>query len=336
MNDNITSNRLVLVTGASGHLGSNLVRQLLDKGYEVRCLVRKDTRGIDGLQCEMVIGDVTDSASLSKAVKGCDIVFHCAAAIGVEGKDTPMMMKINVEGTRNMLRAAEDEGVRRFIHFSSLHALCMRPTSDPLHEDRPLELDPKAHPYNHTKALAEQSVLEACERGLSATILSPTGILGPWDTKPSRMGEVLDDFARGAMPALLRTGFDWVDVRDVCNSSIAAIDHGRAGERYLLPGKWASFATIARAIHAADGHRPPRMTIPLWLAYVAVPFAAIASAITGNRARFSRGSLYMLRIQCRDIPGTKAAQELGHTCRDLTTTIQDALVWQRAHRNPTE
>jgi dihydroflavonol-4-reductase len=327
---------LVLVTGASGHLGANLVRHLLDDGYRVRCLVRSETSAINGLPCEFAKGDVTDPASLANAVAGCSVVFHCAAAIGVEGRDAPIMMRINVEGTRNMLRAAEDEGVRRFIHFSSLHALSMHPTSEPLEEDRPLELDPRSHPYNHTKALAEQAVLEACGRGLSATILSPTGILGPHDTKPSRMGEVLDDFARGAMPALLRTGFDWVDVRDVCTSAIAAIERGRPGERYLLPGSWASFSSVAKAVQDAGGHRPPRLKIPLWLAYVAVPFAALTSRITGNRARFSIGSLYMLRVQCRDIPGTKAASELGHTRRNLTATIRDALQWQRDYTATTE
>ncbi len=336
MNDNPLNTGSILVTGAAGHLGANLVRQLLEKGHSVRCMVRSDTRGIDGLNVESIKGDVTDPSSLEKAVDGCDVVFHCAAAIGVEGSDVPMMHSVNVEGTRNMLRAAVNAGVRRFLHFSSLHALCMQPTHEPLEEDRPLELDPKAHSYNHTKALAEKAVLDACEKGLSASILSPTGMLGPWDYKPSRMGEVLNEFAKGAMPALLTTGFDWVDVRDVCDSSIAAIEQGRTGERYLLPGKWASFLAVAKAIESVTGQRPPRISVPLWTAYLAVPFAAIAARITRKRAQFSLGSLHMLRVQCRDIPGTRAIEELGHTTRDLADTIRDALVWQAENLLPTE
>lgn len=321
----------VLVSGGSGHVGANLVRQLLDDGYDVRCLVRKDVRALKDLKVEFIEGDLTDSVSLIPAMKDIDVVFHAAAFVGVERKDIPLMERINVGGTYAMCQAALDAEVDRFIHFSSVHAFKQRPTKQPLTESRPLQNNPRAAPYDRTKAAAQKVVLSASKAGLSATMLHPTGVIGPNDWKPSRMGQVLMDMWNGKMPVLLNTGFNWVDVRDVCASAISAVENGRDGQHYLLPGSWGSMRELASAVEGCGGARSGKFTVPFFTAYGALPFAAIKAKLSGNRPSFSRGSLHALAVQCRDIPGSLAASELNHKARPLEDTIADTMSWMKEH-----
>lgn len=320
-----------LVTGGSGHVGANLVRMLLADDHRVRCLVRSDIEALEGLEVELVKGDITEPETLTGAMQEIDVVFHCAAFVAVEDADVDLMERINIEGTRNMCRAALAANITRFVHISSVHAFQMRPTKEELTEDRPLQHDAKAAPYDRTKAAAQIEVLMAVEQGLNAVILHPTGVLGPWDFKPSRMGQVLNDMARGKIPVVLNTGFNWVDVADVCRCALNAVESGKIGEAYLIPGRWASMRMLHRAVHAAGGHRPPLLTIPFIAAYLALPFAAIGSRITGRRPKFSRGSLHALAVQCRNIPGSKAKDQLGHDPRPLEETIAKTIKWQMEH-----
>ena len=321
----------VLVSGGSGHVGGNLVRQLLDDGYEVRCLVRKDVRALEGLNVEFVKGDLTDTSTLIPAMKDIDVVFHAAAYVGVERSDIPLMERINVGGTNAMCQAAIDAEVDRFIHFSSVHAFKQRPTNEPLTESRPLQHSPRAAPYDRTKAAAQKVVLSACEAGLSATILHPTGVIGPNDWKPSRMGQVLIDMWKGKMPVILNTGFNWVDVRDVCASAISSVANGKSGQHYILPGSWGSMRELANAVEISGGAKASKFSAPFFTAYAALPFAAIRAKLSGKRPSFSRGSLHALAVQCRDIPGELAAEDLGHKPRPLEYTISDTMHWMKEH-----
>ena len=220
------------VTGGAGHVGGNLVRQLLYNGWQVRCLIHQDTRALEGLDVENVMGDLADTAVLAKQMSGCDVVFHTAAYVAVENVDIPLMEKINVGGTKAMCKAALTNQIEQFIHFSSIHAFQQQPTSDMLTEDRPLVQDSKASPYDRTKAAAQRYVLDACNQGLNASILHPTGVIGPYDFKPSRMGQVISDIADQKMSITINSGFNWVDVRDVCNTAINCIEKiGRASCR---------------------------------------------------------------------------------------------------------
>ncbi|MEE3083798.1 MAG: NAD-dependent epimerase/dehydratase family protein [Candidatus Thermoplasmatota archaeon] len=313
------------VTGGSGHLGANLVRGLLEAGHEVSCLVRNDVRALDGLNVETVSGDLLSVEDMAGNMKGCDVVFHAAAFVAVEKSDTKMMEEINVGGVRSMARAALSKGVDKFIHVSSVHAFSQRPTNEPLTESRPLVNSKKAAPYDRTKSAGQREIQKVVEEGLDATILHPTGILGPFDWKPSRMGKVLLDMHRGKMPIAINAGFNWVDVRDVSNTCISAVTKGRCGQNYLVPGHWESMKEISTLCG-----RKPWFTAPFWSAYLALPFAAMKSTITRKRPSFSRGSLHALAIQCKDIPGTLAREELGHQNRPLSETVSDAIDWFRA------
>ena len=194
-------------------------------------------------------------------------------------------------------------------------------------ETRPLVSDPKALPYDRTKAEAQKVVIDSREQGLQVNMLHPTGIIGPYDFKPSRMGKVLSDIANRNMPFAINNGFNWVDVRDVAISAVNCVEHGIDGQNYILPGHWASFSQISLVVKQITGKRTHLVTIPFWMAYLALPFASANSIITGKRPSFSKGSLQALAIQCRNIPGNLATDHLNHVPRPIEETIGDTITW---------
>lgn len=323
--------RTAFVTGAAGHVGGNLVRQLLSKGWSVRCLIHHDTRALEGVSVERIEGNLSDKTQLADQMLGCDAVFHTAAYVAVEHVDIEKMKAINVYGTATICQAALDAQIPKLIHFSSIHAFQQRPTNTPLEEDRPLVSMGESAPYDHTKAAAQRVVYDACDRGLNASIVHPTGIIGPVDFKPSRMGQVILDIMHKKMPFAINNGFNWVDVRDVCESAINCIQAGEQGQHYILPGEWATFRQISDIISAQIHSKTTFGTFPFWTAYTALPFAYVFSKLTGKRPSFSRGSLHALAVQCKDIPGTLAQHELGHSPRPLQNTIQDTVDWMINH-----
>ncbi len=315
------------VTGGSGHVGGNLVRELLSRDYEVDCLVRSDTRALDNLDVNYVNGNMLNPSEMIPLMEGCDVVFHSAAFVAVEKVKEDLMRKINVEGTKSIATAAIDSGVEKMVYFSSIHAFEQEPTSEPLIETRPLVSDPKALPYDRTKAEAQKVVIDSREQGLKVNMLHPTGIIGPYDFKPSRMGKVLSDIANRNMPFAINNGFNWVDVRDVAISAVNCVEHGIDGQNYILPGHWASFSQISLVVKQITGKRTHLVTIPFWMAYLALPFASANSIITGKRPSFSKGSLQALAIQCRNIPGNLATDHLNHVPRPIEETVGDTITW---------
>jgi dihydroflavonol-4-reductase len=315
------------VTGGSGHVGGNLVRELLSRGYQVDCLVRSDTRALDNLDVKLVKGDMLNPKEIAPLMSDSDVVFHSAAFVAVEKIQEDLMHKINVEGSRSIATAAVESGVKKMIHFSSVHAFEQQPTSESLVETRPLVTDPKALPYDRTKAEAQKLVLGYRDQGLEVNVIHPTGIIGPYDFKPSRMGEVLRDITNGNMPFAINNGFNWVDVRDVAKSAVNCVDMGVDGQNYILPGHWASIPHLSTMIKRITGNRTHLVSVPFWMAYLALPFASVSSRISGKRPSFSRGSLQALAIQCKNIPGTLANEHLDHQPRPLLDTIDDTVSW---------
>ena len=315
------------VTGGSGHVGGNLVRELLSRGYQVDCLVRSDTRALDNLDVKLVKGDMLNPKEIAPLMTDSDIVFHSAAFVAVEKIQEDLMHKINVEGSRSIATAAVESGVKKMVHFSSVHAFEQQPTSESLVEARPLVTDPKALPYDRTKAEAQKVVLGYRDQGLEVNVIHPTGIIGPYDFKPSRMGKVLRDITNGNMPFAINNGFNWVDVRDVVKSAVNCVDMGVDGQNYILPGHWASIPHLSTMIKRITGNRTHLVSVPFWMAYLALPFASVSSRISGKRPSFSRGSLQALAIQCKNIPGTLANEHLDHQPRPLLDTIDDTVSW---------
>jgi dihydroflavonol-4-reductase len=316
----------VLVTGATGHLGCNLVRALLAHGYQVRALIHHNRSGLDGLPVELVNGDICDLPSLVAAMAGIDMVFHCAGFISILTTETERLENVNVQGVHNVIEACLQSGVRRLVHFSSIHALVQEPFDETLDETRSLVSDPKRPPYDLSKAAGERAVQEALARGLDVVVINPTGIVGPNDYRPSHFGQVLLDLCHGRLPALIDAGFDWVDVRDVAEGAIRAAERAPRGAVYLLSGHWAKINVIARQIEALTGVRTPKVCLPMWLCVLSAPFATAWAHLRQQRAVFTSVSLEALHSN-RLISHKRAAKELGYVSRPLEQTIEDTLRW---------
>lgn len=318
---------VVVVTGAAGHLGANLVRALLDRGEVVRAFDFTDNwRSLGDLDVERVRGDIREPEALREIVRGADAVYHTAARISLSRKDGALTQAINVGGTRNVVDACLSGGVGRLIHFSSIHALVQEPVEVPVDESRPLVSSPRNPPYDRSKAAGEREVLAGVTRGLNAVILNPTGMIGPHDYGPSHFGRVLLTLGAGHMPIFVETGFDWVDVRDVVAGALAARDRGRAGARYLLSGHWISMRDLAGLVSEVTGARAPSLYCSLDVARLALPFAAAAAPFQRGTPIFTPVALEALRGNPR-VSHALATRDLGYAPRPLRATLEDTFRW---------
>jgi len=317
---------IAVITGATGHVGVTLSRLLLSRGHRVRAIVRKDAEGLKGLEVEKLDGDLRNPESLARAFREADVVFHAAARISITRADMGQVAETNVGGTRNVIAACRQSGVRRLVHFSSIEALQPQPPDSPVDEERPFVRAHPASPYAVSKAQAEGEVRRAMADGLDAVILNPTAIVGPWDYKPSLLGSAIMSIADGRLPMLVDGGFDWVDVRDVAEAALAAAERAPAGSRYLVGGRWASMTELAQLVCAVTGARLPGLTCPFWIAQAWAPFSSAFSRAMGKTPLFTGYSLGVLRAY-RTVSHERASRELGYRPRDLEETIKDVCAW---------
>lgn len=314
------------ITGSTGHVGASLVRSLLEQGRSVRVLVRNDLRAVEGLDVETTQGDVTDPDSLMKLCNGADTVFHLAAKISLIGEEGGSVEKINVEGTKNVIEACIRNKVKRLVHFSSIHAYRSRPITDVIDETRPLALDADEFIYDRSKARGQLEVLRAVDRGLDAVIINPTAVLGPYDYKPSRMGEVLLDLYHNRYPVLIDGGYNWVDARDVVACALAAEKRGRKGEAYLASGNWHHVCDVSHIIARLYGTKTPRFATPRWLCMLPAYFVMSYAKILNITPKFTPYAIRTLKSH-RHISHDKATRELGYNPRPIEDTIRDTLAW---------
>jgi len=320
----------IAVTGANGHVGMNLCQSLLERNHQVRALIHQNTLAIKNIPVEIVRGDVLDGSSVHTFLKDVDVVFHLAARISITGDPDGMVNRINTEGTRNVLGAALESGVKRLIHFSSIHAFQQRPFDRTLDETRPL-VDHVGFAYDRSKAEGERAVNEAVKKGLDAVILSPTAIIGPADFQPSLTGKAVVDLYRHKIPALVPGGYDWVDVRDVVTGAIRAMENGRKGEKYLLSGHWHSLKELSALIQEHSHRKIVDTVLPVWLARVGLPFISLYSKWSRTKPLYTRESLTIIQEGSRLISNAKARKELGFDPRPLTDTIRDLMAWFMEH-----
>jgi len=313
----------VAVTGASGHLGANLVRRLITTGYQVKVLVYRDDRALSGLDVEITRGNILDQTTVEKLVQGCDVVFHCAAAISI-GSDSREVERINYQGTVNVLNACKKHKTGKLIHFSSIHVFDPHPLSEKLDETRNYSKD--AFAYDRSKVAAEKAVL-AFDGGFDKVVLNPTAMIGPNDFKPSLVGRTIIKFCHNAFPVLLPGGYDWVDVRAVANAAVYAIDKGKNGERYLLSGEFRTVKGLATLIGDIYGSKVPAILVSRWLAAMGLPFVKMANRGSKQPRLFTRMSLYTLKNSNPNIDSSKAKTELGFDPPPLKTTLSDTIQW---------
>ena len=318
---------ITAVTGASGHIGGNLVRALLEQDRQVRCLVRRDRRALAGLEVETVEGDVFDPDSLERLMRGAETVFHLAGRISIIGAEGGLVQRTNVGGVRNVVEACLKTGIRRLVHCSSIHAFSTYPSGELIDETRALSLGPEHMPYDRSKAMGQTVVLEAVRsKGLDAVVINPAAVVGPHDYKLSRMGEVLLDIYLRRLPALIDGGYNWVDVRDVVAGALAAESRGRTGECYLLTGHWVHICDVSRLISRLTGRKTPQAATPLWLAMPVAYLSLAWGRLQGKVPKFSPGAVRSIQMH-RHISHAKASRELGYQPRPFEDTVRDTLEW---------
>ena len=317
---------ITAVTGASGHIGGNLVRALLEEGRSVRCLVRDDLRALAGLPVETVAGDIFSPEALARLFDGADTVFHLAGRISIVGAEGGLVERTNVTGVRGVVEACLQAGVRRLVHVSSIHAFSTHPNDRLLDETRELALGPEHMTYDRSKARGQLEVLAGVKRGLDAVIVNPGAVVGPCDFKPSRMGEVFLDIYHRRLPALLDGGYNWVDARDVVRGALAAERQGRTGECYLLTGHWVHICEVSALIGQLTGRRTPQAATPLWLAMAASYVAQALGRLQGRTPKFTPGAVRSIQMH-RYISHAKATRELGYQPRPFEDTVRDTLAW---------
>lgn len=317
-----------VVTGASGHLGGNLVRTLLSEGRTVRVLVRSDRRALAGLDVQVVAGDISDSHALRELMDGADTAFHCAGRISIVGAEGGLVERTNVGGVRNIVQACRDAAVKRLVHCSSIHAFNTRPNDSPIDESRELALGPGHAPYDRSKAEGQAVVLEAVMQGLDAVIVNPGAVVGPFDYKVSRMGSVFLDIYHGRLPMLINGGYNWVDARDVSRGAVLAEQKGRTGESYLLTGHWVHIREVSRLIGQLTGRSTTQAAAPIWLAYAASWFSLGWGKMRGKAPKFTPAAITAIQSH-RFISHEKATRELGYEPRPFEETMRDTMEWFR-------
>jgi dihydroflavonol-4-reductase len=322
----------VLVTGATGFIGGNLARALLEQGFEVRALVRETSSrtAIQDLDLDLVTGDLSNPACLDRALKGCDALFHAAAAYTFWSADPKSIYETNVQGTRNILDAALRAKITKVIYTStestigiSGHALGT--------EKAVASLESLSGHYKKSKLLAERVALAFCERGLPVTIVNPAMPVGPWDVKPTPSGQVVLDFLNGRMPAYVNTGLNVVDVRDVAQGHILALHKGRIGERYILGNRNMTLREILGVLEAITGIRASNVRIPIGLALGAAYVDEFVSGTLLKKPPRIPVSAVRTARKFRHFDCSKAINELGLPQTSIEQALADAVVWFRQH-----
>jgi dihydroflavonol-4-reductase len=318
---------MYLITGATGHIGNVLVRKLLERGKKVRALILpgEDTSSLSGVEVEKVEGDVLNLDSLWKPLEGVSGIFHLAGVISIMPGPDPVVWRVNVEGTRNVLTAVVRSGVKRLVYTSSIHAI-QRVETGVIDETLPYDPGNPYGEYDRSKAQATLEVQRASQDGLDAVIACPTGVIGPYDYRGSMMGSVIRTAADNQPTLYVDGAYDFVDVRDVADGLIAAAEKGTRGESYILSGQRMSVRYLLETVREITGLNFPAIKIPIKLARFASFFTPMYYRMAHSIPRFTPYSLEVLQSNSH-ISHAKASRELGYHPRALQESIADAIRW---------
>ena len=322
---------MILVTGATGHIGNVLVRELLESGQRVRALVRsgKTPPALVGLEVEIVPGDILDLESIRRALQGVNLVYHLAARISLATGADPETERVNLQGTHNLLAslaAVRRSEIPRLVYASSIYALRKPTDGTPIDETQPFDPDQGLGTYDSSKARASLEVQKAAAGGLDAVIVCPTAVTGPYDFHGSETGRAIRLYMRPGLKFHVDGAYDFIDVRDAAHGFILAAEKGRSGETYILGGDRLTVREIAQIIREAMGGWQACLEVPLWLAYWVADLLPFYAKLSGTQPFFTR---YSLDAICSNsyISHAKASRELGFQPRPARQAVVEAVRW---------
>jgi dihydroflavonol-4-reductase len=317
----------VFVTGGTGFVGANLVRSLLTQGYQVKALVREtsDRANLQGLDVEIVTGDLNDPDLVPK-LRGCQALFHVAAHYSLLQRERDRLFEINVLGTRNILLAAREAGVERVVYTSSVAAIGVPTDGSVADETYQSAPDRLIGAYKQSKYWAEQEANQAIGLGQDIVIVSPSSPIGPFDIKPTPTGDLVLRFLQGRMPAYVDTGLNFVDVRDVAQGHILALEKGVGGDRYILGNANLSLKAVLDLLSTITGRTPPKYQLPLWLP---LGVAWVDEKILGSLGKTPSVPIDGVRMSQQKMfySASKAVKTLGLPQTEVAIALADAVDW---------
>lgn len=325
---------MIAVTGATGHIGNVLVRELLDKGEKIRAIVPdfEDTSSLKNLDIEIIKGDVRDVNSLINAFNGAEYVYHLAGIISISSGMAKKIHEINVTGTKNVIEACIINKVKRMVYVSSIHAFTEPPHGIPIIETKYFDPSKAVGHYAKSKAEATIEVLKSIDRGLDAVIVHPTGVIGPYEFKLSNTGQVVSDFLNRKLFAYIDGAYDFVDVRDVATGIIMACKYGQTGENYILSGEQITVFSMLKILEEETGIKAPKTKIPAWLAKLSAPLFELYYRLMKQQPIFTSYSITTLKSNSLT-SFDKAAKELGYKARPIRESIKDTITWIIENKN---
>jgi len=322
---------LTFLTGATGFVGASVARLLLSKGHKLRVLSRanNDRRNLQGLDVEIIEGDLGNVESYRKELEGCTALFHVAADYRIWVPDAKAMHRINVDGTRDLMRAAQKAGVQRIVYTSSVATLGINKDGTPSNEDTPVTFNDMVGTYKKSKFFAEDVVQNMVRyEALPAIIVNPSTPIGPRDIKPTPTGRIIVDGFSGKIPAFVDTGLNIAHVDDVAMGHLLAFERGTIGQRYILGGENLSLSAILAIIAGIAGRPAPTVKLPRHILFPLAYGAELASMFTGKEPIVTADALRMAKKKMYFSP-SKAERDLGYRFRPAIDAIADAIAWFR-------
>jgi len=319
---------MIVITGATGHLGNVLVRKLLNQNRKVRAFILpgEDIASLEGLEVEKVEGDVRVPDSLRRAFEGADIVYHCAGIISILPGQQKQLYQVNVLGTRNVVNTCLETKVKRLVYTSSIHALSEPEPGIVFDESREFNPENVLGEYSKSKTLGTLEVIKGIKKGLDAVILCPSGIIGPYDYRVSEMGKLIVDFVKGKVKTYVDGAYDFVDVRDVAEGLILACEKGKKGECYILSGQQISVRQLLKFLEGITGVKAPSLKVPHQVARVTGFFNVLYCNLMKIKPLFTPFSIDVLAsnslVSCQ-----KAQDKLNYSSRSIYESLRDTIQW---------